>query len=227
MAANTIRSIGIVMDGNRRWAKAHNLPALEGHRQGLQKLKELASWMQETTVKEVILYAFSTENWNRSPVEIAYLMRLFESAFDTELNEVYERGTRVRFIGQRERLPHSLQKRMQETEERTKSGTKGTLVIALSYGARAEILEGVNTLLRDKRAKIEEEDLKGAMWSAGLADPDIIIRTGGDKRLSNFLLWQSAYSELFFVDTLWPDFSKEEFNAILAEFRARERRIGK
>ncbi len=215
------------MDGNRRWAKAHGLPSLEGHRRGLEKVKELVNWVQEAGVKELILYAFSTENWNRSPQEVEYLMKLFEMTFGKDLEEVYEKGARVRFIGQRERVPESLRKKMDEVEERTKNGTNSTLVVALSYGGRAEIVEAVNTLLAQKKEKVDEKTFQDAMWSAGLCEPDLIIRTAGDKRLSNFLLWQSAYSELFFSDTLWPDFSKEEFDAILAEFAERERRHGK
>lgn len=221
------RTLGIIMDGNRRWAKGHGLPSLEGHRRGLEKVEELVSWAEESGVKEIILYAFSTENWNRSREEVGYLMNLFEDAFGERIEKIEEKGFRVRFIGQRERVPESLQKKMREAETRTSSGTKGTLVIALSYGSRAEIIDAVNTLLSSKREHVEEKDLENVLWSRGIADPDIIIRTGGDKRLSNFLLWQSAYSELFFSDTLWPDFSKEEFNAILREFASRERRRGK
>ncbi len=214
------------MDGNRRWAREHGLPSFEGHKRGLEKVKELVSWIQEVGVKELILYAFSTENWNRTSEEIDYLMKLFENTFGTEVDELVEKGARIRFIGQRERVPSSLQKKMIELEERTKSGAKGTLIVALSYGGRAEIVVGVNTLLAQGIPSVDEQAFRKALWGGEFSDPDLIIRTGGDKRLSNFLTWQSVYSELFFTDTKWPAFEKAEFDAILAEFASRERRRG-
>ncbi len=223
---HSLRSVGIIMDGNRRWAKARGLPTLEGHRTGLKKVKELAEWAKDAGIEEVTLYAFSTENWKRSPEEVNYLMKLFEDAFGKELGEVVEKGFRIRFIGERGRLPLGLQALIEETEKRTAGNARGTIAIALSYGGRAEILDAVNRLMENGRISIDEESLRNAMWSAGLSDPDLIVRTGGEKRLSNFLMWQSAYSELFFTDTLWPDFSKEEFDSILASFRKRERREG-
>ncbi|KND51175.1 MAG: di-trans,poly-cis-decaprenylcistransferase [Parcubacteria bacterium C7867-001] len=221
------RSVGIILDGNRRWAKARNLPTLEGHRRGAEKLKELISWSNEAGIGELILYAFSTENWNRAPEEVAYLMDLFVEFFGTWKDEAKKQKVRIRFIGERGRFSPKVQEVMTLAEEETKDGTSGILTFALSYGGRAEILDAVNTLLAKDREQVTEEELRGAMWSAGLSDPDIIIRTGGEKRLSNFLTWQSVYSELFFIDTQLPDFSKEEFNAILAEYAERERRHGK
>ncbi len=214
------------MDGNRRWAKAEGLPSLEGHRRGLDKVKELVSWVQDAGIKELVLYAFSTENWNRTPVEVEYLMKLFENAFGKEIDEMIEKEVRVRFIGQRDRLPVSLQKKIDETEERTKGGAKSTLVIALSYGGRAEIVAGVNALLSQKVESVDESSFRKALWGGEFSDPDLIIRTGGDKRLSNFLTWQSVYSELFFTDTKWPAFEKTELDAILAEYALREQRRG-
>ncbi len=214
------------MDGNRRWAKEQGLPSLEGHRRGLDKVKDLVSWVQEAGIKELILYAFSTENWNRSPEEVNYLMNLFEMTFGKDVDDIVKKGARVKFIGQRERLPVSLQKKMDEVEVRTKEGTKGTLIIALSYGGRAEILRGVNTLLAQKVEQVDEASFRQALWGGEFSDPDLIIRTGGDKRLSNFLTWQSVYSELFFTDTKWPAFEKAEFDSILAEYSLREQRRG-
>ncbi len=220
-------SIGVIMDGNRRWAKEQGLPTLEGHRAGLEKVKDLMDWAREAGIKEVILYAFSTENWNRAPEEVSYLMDLFEHAFTTWLKEIQKDGGRIRFIGQRARFSERMQKLMNDAEEQTKDGTTGTLAIALSYGGRAEILDAVNTLLEEGREVVTEEELREVMWSRGLADPDLIIRTSGEKRLSNFLTWQGVYSELFFTDTKWPGFSKEEFDAIITEYSSRERRHGK
>ncbi len=220
-------SIGVILDGNRRWAKEQGLPTLEGHRKGYEKVKELVRWARARGIREVVVYAFSTENWNRSPEEVNYLMNLLERAFGEELSELIEEGGRVRFIGQRDRLPERLRANMEKVEEETKDGTAGTLVVALSYGGRPEILAAVNKLIAEGAQEVSEDTLKSAMWSAGLADPDLIIRTSGEQRLSNFLTWQSVYSELFFTDTKWPAFTEEEFDSILAEFATRERRRGR
>jgi len=214
------------MDGNRRFAKEQGLPSLEGHRRGLDKVKDLVSWVQEAGIKELILYAFSTENWNRSPEEVNYLMNLFEMTFGKDVDDIVQKGVRVKFIGQRERLPVSLQKKMDEVEGRTKEGSKGTLIIALSYGGRAEIVAGVNSLLAQNVTEVDEASFRQALWGGEFSDPNLIIRTGGDKRLSNFLTWQSVYSELFFTDTKWPAFEKSEFDSILVEYALREQRRG-
>ena len=221
------QAIGIIMDGNRRWAKERSLPTLEGHRQGLEKVKAATRWAFDAGVAEVTIYAFSTENWNRSKEEVEYLMELFEDAFKHQFIEVMKEGGRLRFISQRERMSEKLQVLMRNAEEESKNNENGTLIIALSYGGQAEILSAANALLAEGKEQITETDLRNRMWSAGLLDPDLIIRTGGEKRLSNFLTWQSTYSELFFTDTMWPSFSEEEFTAILADFSSRERRHGK
>lgn len=215
------------MDGNRRWAKDRNLPTLEGHRAGAEKIFEVAKWAQGTALTEVILYAFSTENWNRSEEEVAYLMQLAEELFSKQLPRFKESGVKLRFIGDPSRATKRIQSVIKNAEEETKDGTKGTLVFAFSYGGRPEILAAVRKLLTEGKETVTEEEFSNALWSAGLLDPDLILRTGGERRLSNFLPWQSVYSELFFTDTKWPDFSKEEFNAVLAEYAERERRHGK
>ncbi len=215
------------MDGNRRYAKEQGLSSFEGHYAGFEKMREFLPWAEEAGVKELTLYAFSTENWNRKPEEVGYLMELFDKALSEWAEEVVERGTRLRFIGERDRFPEKLAKRMNELEARTKDATRGTIVLALSYGGRTEILSAVNELLSRGLDATDEAGFSSALWSAGLLEPDLIIRTGGEKRLSNFLTWQSVYSELSFTDTLWPAFSKEEFLAILADFAQRERRRGR
>lgn len=221
------RSIGVIMDGNRRWAKERNLPTLEGHKKGFERIRDLISWCQEASVEEVVLYAFSTENWKRSPEEVTYLMDMFEHSFANTLAEIAEKGIRVRFMGQLDRFSVGLQQKMQKLQAESSKGTAGTLTVALSYGGRPEILAAVNTLLQEGRDAVNEEEFSNALWSTGLLDPDLILRTGGERRLSNFLPWQSVYSELFFTDTKWPEFSREEFNAVLAEYAERERRHGK
>ena len=220
--------VGIIMDGNRRWAKERGLPTFEGHRAGLTNVKTIIRHaIIDRGVDTVILYAFSTENWNRSKEEVEYLMSLFSWAFEHEFAELNKDGIRLRFIGQIERLSENLQRIAREAEEKTAKNTRGTLAVAISYGGRPEILAAANRLLADKAATVDETSFRKAMWSADLPDPDLIIRTSGEQRLSNFLTWESVYSELFFTKTYWPAFSKDEFDSVLVEFAERERRHGK
>jgi len=221
------KSIGVIIDGNRRWAKEQGLPSLEGHMKGYEKIQDLCTWARDAGIEEVIVYAFSTENWNRSAEEVSYLMKLMEDLLENKVRELEEKNVRIRVIGDRLRLSPHLQGLVSKAEDRTKNATGGILAFAISYGGRLEILSAVNRLLEEGRDVVTEEELRNAMWSADLHDPDLIIRTGGEKRLSNFLPWQSTYSELFFTDTKWPAFTKEEFDAVLAEFSQRERRHGK
>lgn len=217
-------AVGIIMDGNRRWAKREGMPSVRGHQAGFERLKEVTRWAHEAGVKELTIYAFSTENWNRSQEEVGYLMDLLERALTKGLEDLEKEGVRMRFVGERARFSSASKEKMDAVEARTDGSAGITLVIALSYGGRSEILNAVQKL---EGKEVTEETLRNAMWSAGLLDPDLIIRTGGEMRLSNFLTWQSAYSELMFTDTLWPDFSKEEFLGLLEAFGTRERRMGK
>lgn len=224
---STLRSVGVIMDGNRRWAKERGLETLEGHKAGAEKIFDLAEWANKANIEEVILYTFSTENWNRAEEEVGYLMSLAEKLFTEQLPKFKESSVKLRFVGDLSRASERIQSVMQKAEEETKDGTKGTLVFAFSYGGRPEILAAVNKLLEEGKGNVSEEEFSNALWSTGLLDPDLILRTGGERRLSNFLPWQSVYSELFFTDTKWPDLSKEEFDAVLAEYHERERRHGK
>jgi undecaprenyl diphosphate synthase len=217
--------VGIIMDGNRRWAKEHGLPKLEGHRTGSEKLKEIITHTRSEGVAHLIIYAFSTENWSRTPEEVSYLMNLFYELMQKKMRELGEEGVRIRCIGQRERFSPELQKAMEDIEKETEDNTSITLWIGLSYGGRAEIVSAVQRA--SSLGEITEESITRHLWTHGMPDPDIIIRTGGEKRLSGFLPWQSIYSELFFTDTLWPDFSTEEYSKILSEFVLCERRHGK
>lgn len=218
--------VGIIMDGNRRWAKARGLSKFEGHRAGSKKLKDTIRLMRSHGVRHLAVYAFSTENWNREPAEVSYLMDLFSELIQKEMRELGKEGVRIRFAGQRERFSASLQQAMDDIEKETLQNDAITLWVCLSYGGRAEIVAAARTLIASGE-EITEESLSRHVWTTEMPDPDIIIRTGGEKRLSNFLPWQSIYSELFFTDTFWPDFSREEFDAILADFSTRERRRGK
>ena len=217
--------IGIILDGNRRWAKEKGLPALEGHRAGIETLKEAVRAAGEKGIRHVAVFAFSTENWRREPAEVAYLMELFMEVAGKHAGELAREGVRTRFVGQRERFSSELQKSMGAIERDTAHNGKITLWICLSYGGRAEIAEAARAAAAEG-GEITEESLRAHFWSAQMPDPDIIIRTGGEKRLSGFLLWQSAYSELFFIGKHWPDFSGEDLEAVLEEYAARERRMG-
>ena len=218
--------IGIILDGNRRWAKERGLPTLVGHKQGFDNLIEAAKWVRDAGVKHLAVYAFSTENWNRSSDEVSYLMELFKEMAGAHMRSLVEEGTRVCFAGERERFSPELQEIMRETEETSKNNTRLTVWVCLSYGGRTEIIRAAQTL-QEKGEKITEESLRGAMWTAEMPDPDIVIRTSGEKRLSGFLTWQSVYSELFFLDVYWPAFSKDDLTAVLNEYAERERRHGK
>lgn len=213
------------MDGNRRWASERGLKTVEGHQHGFEKLEEVVRWAEEERIQELTVYAFSSENWNRSSEEVSCLMDLFRKAVTHGLKEKAEHG-RIRFIGNRTRLSEELVEAMAALEKRTENNTGGTLVIALSYGGQDEVLAAIEKATEAGVGLRSKEELKKYMWSAGLLDPDLIIRTGGEQRLSNFLTFQSAYSELHFTETHWPAFSKEEFISILTSYRSRERRFG-
>ncbi len=225
--------VGIIMDGNRRWAKGKKLPTLFGHKEGYATLKKVLMWAREKGVTHVVAYAFSTENWNRSPEEVSYLMDLCRLGLRNESKDLLADNIRLRVLGERSLLPADVQELIRQAEAATATCTGQTLLLAISYGSRAEITAAAAGIARDVTlgklaiTDVNETMLEKYLWSADIPDPDIIIRTGGEKRLSNFLLWQAAYSELFFTDTLWPDLSEEEFKRILDEFKARERRMGK
>jgi undecaprenyl diphosphate synthase len=218
--------IGIIMDGNRRWAKKRGLPAFLGHTEGYKKFKEFVGWAQERNIKYLVAYAFSTENWKRSNTEVNHLVKLLNKMLDTEIGSLKERGIRVRFIGDLARFPENIVQKIRNAEQKTAHASGINLIIALSYGGRAEIVAAIKKLNDADVKHLTEEHFSEFLFTKGIPDPDLIIRTGGEMRLSNFLLWQSAYSELFFSKTYWPDFTKKEFFMILEDFSSRERRIG-
>lgn len=224
---NSIQCIGIIMDGNRRWANEHGKPVFEGHSAGYKKLQDVVGWAREVGVPHIIAYAFSTENWQRSEEEVGYLMKLFRFVIDNEVERMVAERVRVRFVGERARFPEDIVRGMERIEEATGKEYDITLHIAISYGGRAEIVAATNALIFENAASVSEEEFAAKLWTHSMPDPDIIIRTGGEMRLSGFLPWQSVYSELFFVSAFWPDFSRTEFDHIVAEFYARERRRGK
>ncbi len=198
----------------------------DGHREGVLRLTDTIRWAKEAGIQHIFFYTFSTENWERDPEEVKYLFMLFEEFFNKEIRKVEEEGIKIRIAGQRERFPENLQKFMREAEERTAKFDGLTTWFGLSYGGRAEIVHAANAIVAAGKA-LTVDKFNEYLWTAGMPDPEIIIRTGGEQRLSGFLIWQSVYSELFFSKTPWPGFTKEEFFSILEEFGTRKRRMGK
>jgi undecaprenyl diphosphate synthase len=213
--------VAIITDGNGRWAQQRGLPVIEGHRAGADAVKERLRDAVELGVKELTVYSFSTENWTRPPEEVEGLMAMFAERIDRETPELDEEGVRMRFIGRREGISEELTGRMDWAESQTASNDRITLFVAFNYGGRAEIL--------DAAAAYEgggEEEFQSHLYAPEMHDPDLLIRTSGEQRISNYLLWQCAYSEFVFRDELWPDFGREAFEASLAEYEERQRRFG-
>ena len=215
------RYVAIITDGNGRWARKRNLPVLEGHRAGADIVKERLRDAVDLGIKELTVYSFSTENWSRSDEEVSGLMRMFAERIAGETPELNEEGVRMRFIGRRDGVDRGLVEQMEWAEATTQTNRRITLFVAFNYGGRAEILDAARTFQGGT-----EEDFRRHLYAPEMHDPDLIIRTSGEQRLSNYLLWQAAYSELVFRDELWPDFTRAAFEAALAEFEARRRRFG-
>jgi undecaprenyl diphosphate synthase len=225
-----IKCIGIIMDGNRRWAKNNGKMSFEGHKEGYRKLKEVLGWIKEKGIDEAVVYAFSTENWKRAEEEVGSLMKLLSFALSNEIDSLLQQGVRLKFAGDISRLPESLQKDVKNAELKTEKNGPLTLTVALSYGGRADILQAVKRVSQLPKADIlslDEKTFGKYLWTGEMNDPDLIIRTGGEIRVSNFILYQCAYSEFFFTKTLWPDFSHDEFEQILREFSERKRNCGR
>ena len=217
--------LGIILDGNRRWAKERGLPSFEGHRRGLETAKKIINYCKEKRIKTLTLFVFSTENWKRAKKEVSFLMALGHKALTNDFEEYADRGVRIKVIGQRENLSKSLQKEIAGVEELTKNNQEMVLNLALSYGGRTEIVEAIKNILRKKISpqRITEDVIKDNLWTS---DVDLIIRTGKEQRISNFLIWQAAYSELYFCPKYWPDFNEKDLDAALIEYANRQRRFG-
>lgn len=225
--------LAIIMDGNRRWAKNHGLPAVAGHRKGAKTLEQVCRDAKELGIRYLTLYAFSTENWQRSAEEVAALMALLRDYLKDGLKELQKNKVRIIFIGERNMLDKDIADRMAEIENETAENDAFTLCLAISYGSRQEIVHAARraadmvkngSLLPED---IDEKCFSGLLYTAGIPEPDMVVRTSGEQRISNYLLWQIAYSELYFTDVLWPDFGRKELVEIIQNYNTRERRYGK
>ena len=217
--------IAMIMDGNGRWAKERGLKRTAGHKKGAEVVREITTYCAKIGIKYLTLYAFSTENWKRPKLEVEYLMKLLEKYLKEELEVYLENNIRFRAIGDLSKFSKSLQNRILKTQELTSSCTGLTQVLALNYGSKDEIIRAIKKL-NEKGLEVSEENLELCLDTAGISPVDIMIRTSGEVRLSNYLLWQNAYAEMFFVQTYWPDFTKTELDDIISDFSRRERRFG-
>lgn len=232
MIGTAPRHIAVIMDGNGRWAKARGLPRTAGHRQGAEAVQRAAQGALDLGVPYLTLYGFSSENWKRPVSEVDDLMGLLRRYLKSDTRKLQEKGARVRIIGDRSRLPADIVELIEKTEWQTQNNDRLTLTIALSYGGRQEIVSAARRLAEAVAAGeldpeiIDESLFTERLFTADMPDPDIILRTSGEQRISNFLLWQSAYSELIFIDKLWPDFTEQDLAAVIEEFQQRDRRYG-
>ena len=222
------RHVGIIMDGNGRWARRRARPHSFGHRAGVRALKRAMYACEPLGVKVLSAYTFSTENWGRPRAEVRALMRLFHEAIQREIDELDERGIRIVVSGRRSELSQRMQERIVAAEERTADNQQGVLNVCMNYGGRAELVDAVRDLVRSGVAadQVDEDALRARLYHPELPDPDLIIRTAGESRMSNFLLWESAYSELYVTETLWPDFDEADLRKAVAEYQSRVRRFG-
>ena len=223
------RHVAIILDGNGRWAAGRRLPRIAGHRRGAEAVRETVRACAELGIEFLTLFAFSSENWRRPPKEVALLLQLFQSALANEVDKLHRNGVRLRIIGDTRRFDPTIRRLIDEGERLTAANTGLTLTIAANYGGRWDILQALNAFLRSNDAKkeIREEDLIPYLAMSYAPEPDLFIRTGGEQRISNFLLWQLAYCELYFTETLWPDFGAAALDEAIASYRSRERRFGR
>jgi undecaprenyl diphosphate synthase len=223
--AEVPHAVAIVMDGNGRWATAHGVSVAEGHRAGSRALRPVVETAIDVGVESLAVYAFSTENWTRPGDEVEALMEIFGETIDRELVDLAKEGVRTRFVGRRDRAPDWLRTKLSELEAATATEKRLNLWIAFDYGGRAELVEAARRIA-ESGAKVDEDSFGRYLYAPEMPDPDLVIRTSGELRVSNFLLWQSAYAEFAFIDTLWPDFGPEEFRAAIEDYASRRRRFG-
>jgi undecaprenyl diphosphate synthase len=230
--SNVPQHVAVIMDGNGRWAQKHHLPRLSGHEAGRKSVKQVVRAAIDHGVRYLTLYAFSVENWQRPREEVQGLMGLLRGVIREELNEMGKEGIRLRMIGRKQDLPDAVREELEGAIERTKENQRLDLILALSYGSRVEITEAMQAIGREVKIgkldpeKIREETVSSHLYTHGIPDPDFLIRTSGEMRISNFMLWQISYAEIYVTPVLWPDFGKEEFTKALADYAGRERRFG-
>lgn len=221
-----LKHIAIIMDGNRRWAKTRNLPSAVGHKKGVDALKATMRACDDFGIKYLTVYAFSTENWNRKPEEVNFLMDLLGQTLKNELKEMHENNVVISFIGDTTKLSPKLQEILANSVETTKNNTGVNLQIAFNYGSRDEIVHAVNEIIASGAKEVTEETISKYLYTKNIPDPDLLIRTGGEMRVSNYLLWQIAYSEFVVIPEFWPEFNKEKLAACVVEYKRRNRRFG-
>ena len=224
---NIPRHVCVIMDGNGRWAKKRLLPRVMGHKRGLTALENLAARCAELGVEYLTVFAFSTENWRRPEDEVSFLMKLHLQALDGKVAKMHQNNLRLKVIGNRSRFPAAIVEGIEAAERLTADNTGLTLTVAADYGGRWDILQAANRLIAEGKSEITEDDLSQRLSLAEAPEPDLFIRTGGETRISNFMLWQMAYAEFYFTDALWPDFDAAEFDRAISSFRVRERRFGR
>ena len=224
-----LQHIAIIMDGNRRWAKEKLLPSAMGHQKGVDSLRSTMRLFDEFGIKYLTVYAFSTENWNRKKEEVEFLMGLLAKTLLNELDDMHRENVKIRFLGDISQLKKNLIKIVNDAQEKTKNNTGVNLNIAFNYGARNEIVHAMQSIIKEGIApeQISEETISKHLYTKDIPDPDLLIRTGGEKRISNYLLWQLAYSEIYVTDTYWPEFDRKELTKAIVEFEKRNRRFGK
>lgn len=224
--------IAIIMDGNGRWAKKRNMPRIFGHRQGAKSVREITTVCAEIGVKYLTLYAFSTENWKRPKQEVGFLMKLLSDYLDKEIKTLMKNNVRLMTIGEIDRMDPALYEKLKNVKKLTSKNSGLTLILALNYGSKREIIKAIKSIASDVKKKkleisgINEDLISNRLFTAGIPDPDLLIRTSGEMRISNFLLWQIAYSEIYITDVLWPDFGKKNLMRAIEEYSGRERRYG-
>ncbi len=227
------KHVAVIMDGNGRWAKNQGLPRIMGHKKGVDALKDLLRCCKDWGIKALTAYAFSTENWNRPLEEVDFLMTLFQRVLRQELRGMMQENVQIHFVGKLDALPHSLQAEIERSMSETQHNQDIQFTVATNYGGRQEIIDATKAIAHlVQQGKIQPQDIDEALFSshlytAGICDPDLVIRTSGEMRISNFLLWQMAYSEIYVTDTLWPDFDRAEFHRALFDYQKRDRRFGK
>ena len=223
---NHPKHVAIIMDGNGRWAKKQGEKRMFGHEKGAETAEKIIEYASNSGVRYLTLYTFSTENWKRPEEEVNFLFKLFIKYLESRMKKIISKGVRMRFSGRIDKMPEDIQKACKRIEEKSKNNDKLDLIMALNYGSRQEITDAVNKLISQKKEHITKQDIQNSLYLPDVPDVDLLIRTSGEKRISNFLLWQIAYSEFYFTEILWPDFDENEFDKALLEYAHRERRFG-